>query len=789
MAMERAHSVPSNPFYSERQQREDLLRASRPSDLPLPEVSMDAGLPVMDRPYGPPMSYRPMVDTGKGRGNGSVAEMMGQQRQALPVPGGLRSEGRMPGDDVMPGEDVKKPQVVHGKGSEQPSMDDDIGLQRALEVEVVNLLREQNQKLQDEVTFLRGQMEQRSGGTLSSPWSAVTALNGPEVVQPPKVVSSGSNGSNGQHRIGRDGSRTPRSKIRMAVDSPPRVDRANDKAKYTPNCTRVPDGSPPDEVLPPVPPLPHVEPVLGNGFDAALYEPCESKPCVKNGDVSWQPQQGFDRSLSAREAKQVWIERETRSFREALDRLEIPPSFRNSPYWKAGFDPSQQRGGSQHRLAVSHGDLCDQGRALQHDGAVLGEHRDSGRAVSGNALLGDQRAQVRVSPSSTDLGGQPVRARAFASTAVHGGVCQEDPWAGSTVLGPRALPPDVPGQDRAGALHGSWNGPGLSAHDRGRSCDLPRHDGGGGCGGGNGTSMSGWSDSYGATANTKSELPDLLEDASPIHFGDWVHLCGPTMRDLSGVASRWWELTLREAKAYYATWKESTPLQRVQLQVRLPDELHDSRYMRTEQRGIQLLLKAVPPAEQQALVVERALSSTAILYRLMVRFQPGGAGEKQILLQHLTNIPKVDGISELANGLRSWRRHFGRAAEVGATLPDGVLLLKALDVPLQQVAAMDAQASFRLAQSRVHLALDERPTHESLWAFSQCLLAEAETLALLQTSSTATGTPSTPPKLKPLMGPTASPPASQSDSKQATTATKPCKFFYLRERMQGRQEL
>ena len=74
---------------------------------------------------------------------------------------------------------------------------------------------------------------------------------------------------------------------------------------------------------------------------------------------------------------------------------------------------------------------------------------------------------------------------------------------------------------------------------------------------------------------------------------------------------------------------------------------------------------------------------------------------------------------------------------MGATLPDGILLLKALDGPVQQIAALDPQAAFRLAQSRSHLPRDERPTHASLWTFSQCLLAEAETLSSLKPPPTA----------------------------------------------------
>ena len=61
---------------------------------------------------------------------------------------------------------------------------------------------------------------------------------------------------------------------------------------------------------------------------------------------------------------------------------------------------------------------------------------------------------------------------------------------------------------------------------------------------------------------------------------------------------------------------------------------------------------------------------------------------------------------------------YGRAQEVEVTLLDGVLLLKALDTPLQFLGTLDPQTSFRLAQSRMQLQLDQRPTQD----FSKMLL-------------------------------------------------------------------
>ena len=278
--------------------------------------------------------------------------------------------------------------------------------------------------------------------------------------------------------------------------------------------------------------------------------------------------------------------------------------------------------------------------------------------------------------------------------------------------------------------------------------------------------------------NTKTELPDLPATSSPLQFGDWLHLSTPSMKDISGVAGWWWESTLREAKCYYEQWKTSSPLQRIQIRPQLPESLSEHRFQRTEQRGVQMLLKAIPLAEQQELVTDRSLSSTAILYKLMVRFQPGGAGEKQILLQQLTTMEKSSTIQEVASAIRNWRRHFGRAEEVQAVLPDGILLLKALDEPLQKIAAMDQQAAFRLSQSRMQLQLDQQPTQRSLWAFSQCLLAEAETLVLLQSSTSSTT--STPLKLKQLDADKKSPTkVANGDPKSTTSAAvdKPCRYF------------
>lgn len=107
------------------------------------------------------------------------------------------------------------------------------------------------------------------------------------------------------------------------------------------------------------------------------------------------------------------------------------------------------------------------------------------------------------------------------------------------------------------------------------------------------------------------------------------------------------------------------------------------------------------------------------------------------MLRNLTTMPFCKSAMEWTAALRSWRRHCGRAREIGAILPDGCLLMKALEPVIQFLAKDDSQASFRLSQSRSQLQVDEKPDHVNLWQFSQCLLAEAETLSLFRASSKA----------------------------------------------------
>ena len=91
---------------------------------------------------------------------------------------------------------------------------------------------------------------------------------------------------------------------------------------------------------------------------------------------------------------------------------------------------------------------------------------------------------------------------------------------------------------------------------------------------------------------------------------------------------------------------------------------------------------------------------------------------------------------------------------------------------------MDSQAAYRLAQSRLQLGVDQQP-HEGVRRFSQCLLAELETLSLL---STTPSTSSTPARVKQLEAQTKAPGAAngvgdKDKGKGASTVNLPCRYF------------
>ena len=717
-----------NPFWSLRAKEEAELRRRRPAELPpVPggeddlDLSLESDASKIPMEDGSSTGVRRKKERGRSREVASgrfstPASWSNLQRDA--GPSGLKTEGEMPSRSVE---------------AEQPGVD---GLQRELEKQVVQQLHLENQRLRMEVEKLQAG---KKAEETSSSWSAVT----PEVTPAPP---------------------RSRSPMRRNYDE-------KEKLRFTPGGTQVPVGLPPDDDIPAPPQLPEWPTFLQEYEKCEEVGPCtrmmgpsmvglpggfrrsnlrdkefgrgeeprylrdkefgrgedprylHDKGCGRGARSRYEEglvQDRVEREMESMNLKAKWLENEIASFKRVLEaegRGSLSRQW-NLEYWSKPA-PSHQE---------CHGDRFNFHR--QGHGDRAGDHPEChGDRASNHPECHGDRASNRPECHGDRASNRP---ECHGDRASNHSECHGD----------RASYHPVSQGDRAGALQkGSgeeWGAPSLDVESGTSMNQQGRLLGGKEPGS---TSYGGGMVSEQAGSGPKLELPVLPSTISPMDLGDWLILVGPVMRDLSQHAARWWQRTMEEATRYYEVWRTASPLQRVQLQVGLPADLLEEPYGRTEQRGVGLLLRAVPEEMKKVLISNRDVTSTAIIWRLLTTFQPGGAGEKSTILKSLTSLQVGSTAAELATAIRQWRRCFQRAQEIGASLPDGTLMVYGLEPGAALLGRLDSQSAFRVASARSELKVDEQPTQQSVWAYSQVLLAEAETLHLAGTVATTTTKP------------------------------------------------
>ena len=559
-----------NPFYSLKTRRDIELQMSRPAGLP--EQS-----PGSENP--------PIRDgcTGKGRGGSTAAlgtfETPPSKLQGH-VPGGGKALGAKRSEGLMPDDRVEPVSAVRVETRGQQPVDE---LQRSLEIEVVNHLREQNTKLLQELEWFREQQREQqrssdSGLGSSTSWVEVATGDGEKRVD----AARGDGGFSSLE------CKTPRGGDRMVG--------LGSHSRFTPNGTRVPDGTPPrDEprveprvFKPPAPPaVPPFPPSLLQEHDMEKfmdgYEKVEKHAGMLKTDACWEPPKEF----SPHEARAFWLEREVIQLRQSLDRVTKGSSFKSSEYWSKGFHPptgppvTDQYAG--YPTSPVDGMRSDPNLAECISRANPGDVHGQSLGGSGDVHLQAQAGMCSrdgVEPRHLRGGSGDHSPRDRARMSIVAGEVQGQLRGGSGVhhaqdrarMVSESMHHEYPGHllggcgaecHQARALHGDHGlFPGVRApaslglHPDGdhRSCLEPRHGGGGGAGGGLDQIPSSW-ENGGGISGSKADLPELPGTASPLQFGDWVHLCGPVMRDLSSMASRWWDLAVRQAQVHYSDWK------------------------------------------------------------------------------------------------------------------------------------------------------------------------------------------------------------------------------------------
>ena len=196
------------------------------------------------------------------------------------------------------------------------------------------------------------------------------------------------------------------------------------------------------------------------------------------------------------------------------------------------------------------------------------------------------------------------------------------------------------------------------------------------------------------------ELPKLVvseqdKEISPLIAGDWLTLAGPVMRDLSANSSEWWSQVTSTASEHYQKWLQATPVERLSLRPENPTRFERTKFSRVEQRGLQLMLKAIPTALRDELVSTQRMTSIDVVALVYNTYQPGGLRERSALLRFLTSPVNATDVASALKQVKRWSRWRRRAEQLTVAVPDPTLLFAGLDGLTSKVLSKYPEVSFR----------------------------------------------------------------------------------------------
>ncbi|CAL1168676.1 unnamed protein product [Cladocopium goreaui] len=136
-------------------------------------------------------------------------------------------------------------------------------------------------------------------------------------------------------------------------------------------------------------------------------------------------------------------------------------------------------------------------------------------------------------------------------------------------------------------------------------------------------------------------------------------------------------------------------------ELRPPVPAEASKWPRTEQRAVTMLLACLPEGVRRDLIASRRLSTVEIIYKLLITYQPGGPQERTVLLKDITEdrLGNNPSVQEVLNTLRMWRRNVNRANELKVTLPDTLVIVGVLTKWAEHISRLGgAQTAFRVVR-------------------------------------------------------------------------------------------
>ncbi|CAE7208082.1 RE1, partial [Symbiodinium necroappetens] len=266
----------------------------------------------------------------------------------------------------------------------------------------------------------------------------------------------------------------------------------------------------------------------------------------------------------------------------------------------------------------------------------------------------------------------------------------------------------------------------------------------------------------------------LRKDASAVAFLEWIYEAGQAVGSITDRASTWWSANLDLAMTAYHKFQAETPLKRLTIQAGEDARIDNEKWSRLEKRVMTLLLAAMSPSIKADITMLRIHRVKDCLFKLYTIFAPGGASERASLIKQLEHIPSHASVVETIAALRRWKKLMGRAAEMGVSLPDGSVLLMALEGATKQITEGNKDISFKLNMAKSELGLPHKPTLSSVLVYSDHIAAELQQVIPFNKDQA--------PKLKAVNTDTGSPVSTAtSPSGKGQGQKQPCKFWLTDE--------
>ncbi|CAE7452704.1 GIP, partial [Symbiodinium microadriaticum] len=222
------------------------------------------------------------------------------------------------------------------------------------------------------------------------------------------------------------------------------------------------------------------------------------------------------------------------------------------------------------------------------------------------------------------------------------------------------------------------------------------------------------------------KLPEPYQDTSAVAFLEWIYEAGQAVGSITDRASVWWNANLDLAMTAYHKFQAETPLKRLTIQAGEDAQVDNEKWSRLEKRVMTLLLAAMSSSIKAEITMLRIHRVKDCLFKLYTIFAPGGASERASLIKQLEHIPSHASVVETIAALRRWKKLMGRAAEMGVSLPDGSVLLMALEGATKQITEGNKDISFKLNMAKSELGLPHKPTLSNVLVYSDHIAAELQ---------------------------------------------------------------